>query len=75
VEIHENPQLAEADTLHREIKAYVDSQFAHGKFTANSRTNRLAVLLQWAVQVNAAEPRELTAQAIQDRTSGSENAG
>jgi uncharacterized repeat protein (TIGR03803 family) len=48
MEIHENPQLADADTLRREIKGYVNHKAEVGQFTANSKAKRLAVLLKWS---------------------------
>ena len=66
MEIRENPQLADADTLRREIRSYVNHQAEAGKFTANSKGSRLAVLLKWAEYVDVAELRELNIGLIQD---------
>ena len=78
MEIRENPQLAQTDTLKREIKDYVEHQFRNGRFTAKSHENRLAVLLKWAAQIDCTELHQVTTDVIQEwyewLTSGEESA-
>lgn len=65
MEIRENPELANTNTLKHEINSYLNYQVLEGHFTRNTRESRQAVLLTWANHLAITELRNLTSDAIQ----------